>query len=139
LSESDNYFNSYTLHPDNSLYVASEPIYGGFARISSIRKFTQLNDESSLTQVAHFPFAITSIKFSPSGNIGFAVGIQGNKGYASSHKLAMRMSFDKGATWLEVNPLKRFTGFINTGVVTVLSDRMVYFCVDNKLIKFWKP
>ncbi len=139
LSESDNYFNSYTLHPDNSLYVASEPIYGGFARISSIRKFPQLNDESSFTQVAHFPFAITSLKFSPSGNLGIAAGIEGKSHDVTSHKLGMSISFDKGATWLEVNPLKRFTGFINTGVVTVLSDRMVYFCVDNKLIKFWKP
>jgi hypothetical protein len=139
IRDAENYINSVVLHPDNSLYVASEPINSTSSRTSSIRKFTQLSDKSSLTQVAYFPYAITSLKFSPSGTVGITVGIKGLKHDASSHNLGINMSFDRGATWHEVIPQYQFLGFTNAGIVAVLSDHLVYFRVDNKLVKFWHP
>ena len=62
-------------------------------------------DGDSWSPTTNFPYTILSQEFSPSGNIGFAIGIGGTNPSVLNPRpetLSINKSVDKGATWTEV-------------------------------------
>jgi photosystem II stability/assembly factor-like uncharacterized protein len=81
-------------------------------------------------QVSSFSNSILAHDFSPSGNLGVAVGISGMNGSISN--LSINKTTDKGETWAKVPG--DFSGF--PSAISIPSDNVAYILCSDKIIKF---
>ena len=82
----------------------------------------QVTDGEAWSPTINFPYAILAQGFSPSGNIGFAIGISATDpsvDYPRSQTLSMNKSVDKGATWTEVEITEPLYGYPLRGGLSV--------------------
>jgi photosystem II stability/assembly factor-like uncharacterized protein len=100
---------------------------------SSIVRFGEASSEGD--QIADFPYKILKLEFSPSGNVGFGIGINGE------NILAVNKTNDKGETWSEQHFEKfriREDGYSPyfLEAMTIPTDNVAYILYGDKIIKY---
>ena len=82
-----------------------------------------------------FPYLVRDIRFSPSGKVGFSVGISGSPEAGGRHPTWIGMSNDRGLTWLAPTPVGLFLDSIFLDIAAP-SDYCAYILTNDGLIKY---
>jgi hypothetical protein len=91
------------------------------------------------TAVAEIPYKIFQLDFSPSGSLGFAVGVSDN--INPTPILCINTSYDGGETWTEVlvDKYLRSSGYLTNltspAAISVPSENVIYILQGSYLIK----
>jgi hypothetical protein len=105
---------------------AQSDLYAQTATIS------RCEDGKTWTNVISFPYSIRQIGFSPSCDLGVAIGVTKMNPIPEFQELAINMSTDKGKNWtnlstdVQVIPL----------AISVPSANVAYLLCSNKILKF---
>jgi len=97
-------------------------------------------DGEALSPTRNLPYAIFAQGFSPSGDIGFAIGISAIEpsfDFPRSQILSIHKSVDKGATWTEFETTEPLYGY--PWAIAVPSDTVAYVLGFREVIKLTRP
>ena len=112
---------------------------GSWSETSPSTMFTS-RDGEAWSPTANLPYAILAQRFSPSGDIGLAIGISATDpsvDYPRSQTISINKSVDKGATWTEVEITEPLYGY--PFAVALPSDNVAYVLGFREVIKFTRP
>ncbi len=123
---------------DENTLFAGGSVLGSFTHPTSIFKF-ELGSTPKI--VAVIPYKIWQLEFSPSGNVGFAVGISGtnNQSEPVTGTISINKSIDKGETWTEeyIHEDIEITSYWDfPAAMAVPSENVVYILYANTIIKY---
>ena len=131
------YIMSVAVTPEN-IISANFTFFGSSETSPSVMVRSQ--DGQTWSQTIDLPYAILAQQFSPSGNIGFAIGIGGidrPDDYPRFRTLSINKSLDKGATWTEFEITEPLYG--HPYAVAFPSDNVAYVLGFREVIKFTRP
>ena len=133
----NDYIMSASVLPEN---IINANITSGGLLETSPSTMLRSTDGDNWNPTINFPHTILAQGFSPSGNIGFAIGISGTNPSSPnprSQTLSLNESVDKGATWTEVEVTESLYGY--PLAVALPSDKVAYVLFDREIIKFTRP
>lgn len=131
------YIMSAAIMPDN--IINANFTSGSWSETSPSTMFTS-RDGEAWSPAANLPYAILAQGFSPSGDIGLAIGISATDpsvDYPRSQTISINKSVDKGATWTEVEITEPLYGY--PFAVAFPSDNVAYVLGFREVIKFTRP
>ncbi len=125
-------------HVTGMAVIASDEIFATLATSDSENSpssIVRFHGTSAIGEpVANISYAISRLEFSPSGNVGFGIGI------SSTNILAINKSIDKGATWTEEYEdfTMREDGYSQYFIeaMAVPSENVAYILYGDTIIKY---
>ena len=137
LAYENEFVKAVAIMPEN-IISANFSLFGTFEAYPST--MFRSKDGESWTPTKDLSYAISGQGFSPSGNIGFAIGVSAiipSFHYPTSQILSLNKSADKGATWTEVEIAEPLSG--HPWAMSVPSDTVAYVLSHREIIKFSRP
>ena len=137
LAYENEYIMSVAVTPEN---IISANFTSGSLSETSPSTMFRSQDGEAWSPTINLPYAILAQGFSPSGNIGFAIGISATNpsfDYPRSQTLSINKSVDKGATWTEFEITEPLYGY--PLAVAFPSDNVAYVLGFREVMKFTRP